>query len=169
VDVFINKWLHLLSVIGTLGGLAFAWHVLRPGSPEATSPDRAAGDAEADANPEMWKRFGMAVGILWIVVLLTGFYNYYKVSPTVVSRYHMFAGMKMGLAILMFVLTMLIAHPAPGMAAFRRNRGPLLVGILILGVIVVGLSAHLNLSRISGDYVKPAASAVPAPDGAATP
>jgi uncharacterized membrane protein len=168
VDVFINKWLHLLSVIGTLGGLAFAWFVLRP-APNTAPSGEAAGEGVADPNRELWKRFGMAVGVFWIVVLLTGFYNYYKVSPTVVSRYHMFAGMKMGLALLMFVLTMLIAHPAPGMAAFRRNRGPLLIGILILGVIVVGLSAHLNLSRISRDYIKPAVSAVPAQDGAATP
>ena len=76
----------------------------------------------------------------------------------------MFLGMKMTLAILMFVLAMLSAHPAPGLEKLTRNKGPWLAVILVMGVAVVGISAHVNMGRMSGKLKKPPESAVQAPE-----
>ena len=152
---FYNKWLHLLSIIGVLGGLAFAWIVLAraAGRDEEPPPVLAAA----------WKRFGISLGILWLVVLATGFINLALVSPKVNSGYQQILGIKMGLAILMFILSMLIAHPLPAMARFFRNRSAWLAILVVLGILVVGLSAHLNLSRIDRSGLKASS-----PDAAAS-
>src|SRR5689334_8066740 len=102
VAVFLNKWLHLLSVTAVFGGIVVAVLVLVPalrpsahnaqGSPADADQAGAGESAEARA---VWRRFGMVQGILWFVVLATGFYNYYLVSPNVNGHYHMFLGMKM--------------------------------------------------------------------------
>jgi uncharacterized membrane protein len=142
---FVSKWLHLLSMIGMLGGTTFAWFVLHPALKDKGD------DPEAAA---IWRKYGMMQAALWVLVLLTGFYNYYVVSSGVTGPYHMFLGMKIMLAILMFLLAMLAAHPAPGLEKITRNKGPLLAIILVMGVVAVGLSAHLNMGRMSGKYKK---------------
>lgn len=153
---FFNKWLHLLSIIGTLGGIAFAYMVLVPAARDVES-------GATDSTAPLWRRFGMVIGALWIVVLLTGFFNYYLVSPHVVGTYHMFVGIKMTLAIIMFLLTLVMAHPLPPLARFQSHRGPLLLLLLVLGVLVVGISAHLNMKRVDGSYIKKSTAPIPAP------
>jgi hypothetical protein len=146
---FLNKWLHLLSMIGMLGGTAVAWFVLNPAL-------RDKGD-DADAKA-IWRSYGILQGVLWLIVLVTGFFNYYFVMPTVVGTYHMLLGMKIMLALLMFVLAMLAAHPAPGLEKWTRIKGPWLLVILIMGIIAVGISAHLNINRVNGKLIKPSTS-----------
>jgi putative copper export protein len=141
---FINKWLHLLSMIGVLGGIMFALLVLVP-SLNGTSED---------VSKSLWKRFGISLAVLWMVVLATGFYNMILVSPSVNKEYQKLLGMKMGLAILMFILTMLMAHPMPALRKFVNNRRPWLLVLMLCGIIVVGISAHLNMSRVSGAGLK---------------
>jgi len=145
VDVlkFVSKWLHLLSIISVFGSLIFAWlvmvPVMRKHAIEEEEPSRA-----------IWKTLGISLGILWLVILLTGFFNVYVVSASVGKAYHTFLGAKIALALLMLGLSMAMFHPAPAFAQFRRNRPQWLLALVVLGAIVVGLSAHLNLSRLSG-------------------
>jgi putative copper export protein len=146
---FFNKWLHLTSIVCVLGGIFFAWFVLVP-----TLKD---GDETDGLARRMWKRFGMAFGVLWLIVLATGFLNMYLVTPKVNAHYQMILGIKTLLALGMFFVSMLIAHPMKAMARFFGNRGPWLLALLLAGIVVLGLSAHLNLSRISGAGLKPAA------------
>jgi uncharacterized membrane protein len=146
---FVNKWLHLLSIIGALGGIMFAWIVLRPGSGDAVAE-------ESDEGAKLrWKRWGIAQAVLWVVVLVTGFANYVFVSPNVIGRYHMFAGMKMALALLMFVLVVVIGHPMPAMAKLVRSRAKWLTVLMVLGVIVVGISTYLNIGRVKRTLTRP--------------
>lgn len=154
---FFNKWLHLLSIIGMLGGTAFAFLVLHP-----ALKDRA-DDPEARA---IWKKYGMVQMGLWVIVLLTGFYNQSIVGPTVIGKYQMFLGMKIMLAFLMFILAGLAAHSPPGMEKLTRNKGPWLAVILLMGIVAVGISAHLNMGRVSGEYKKPATDTAPPVSGA---
>jgi uncharacterized membrane protein len=155
---FFNKWLHLTSMIGVLGGIIFAWIALR----QAVKSDDPA--ASQFLRPIL-RAFGISLGIFWIVALLTGFYNYFMVMGSVTGAYHMYAGIKMMLAILMFLLSLYMAHPGSGEATALKKRFNWLVALIALGVIVVGISAHLNLSRISGAYLKqpPGALAAPIP------
>lgn len=150
---FVNKWLHLLSIIGVLGGIMFAWLVLRSDSGATTS------DEADEGARQRWKRWGIAQAVLWVVVLITGFANYMFVSPNVIGRYHMFVGMKIALALLMFVLALVLAHPMPGMAKLVRNKGNWLTVLIVLGVLVVGISTFLNIGRVKRTLTKPPAAA----------
>jgi uncharacterized membrane protein len=136
---FINKWLHLLSIIGIIGGIGFAWMILVPAA--------KSGPESSGALQEMWKRFRTWLKALWIVVVLTGFYNLALVSPSVNGQYQTLLGMKMGLALLMLLAYIFIARSLPAKSGWL----PVLV---LLGVLIVGLSAHLNMSRISGSGLK---------------
>ena len=152
---FLNKWLHLLSMIGMLGGTAFAWFVLHP------ALEGRADDPDARS---IWRKYGMLQGILWLIVLITGFLNYYFLMTTVVGTYHMLLGMKIMLAILMFVLAMLAAHPAPGLEKWTKNKSPWLAVILLMGIVAVGISAHLNINRVNGKLIKPATATANPPE-----
>ena len=148
---FLNKWLHLLSVIGMLGGVAFAWLVLVPAL--------QSGGEETEMEKTLWRRFGISLAVFWLIVLLTGFYNYYLISTSttliVTGTYHMYVGMKMVLAILMFLLSLGLAHPLPALERMRRHRASWLLVILALGIVVVGISARLNIGRVNRSLVKP--------------
>jgi uncharacterized membrane protein len=152
---YLFKWLHLLSVIGALGGIFTAWLVLAPAL-------RSGEEAESETAAAVWRRFGIAQGVLWLVILVTGFYNYFTIGPTATGSYHMVAGMKIALALLMFLLAMTAAHPMPGMEGVKRVRASLYLALAVLGILVVGLSVNLNMGRLSGKYLKPPAAAAPA-------
>ncbi|HLK57634.1 MAG TPA: hypothetical protein VKU00_13800 [Chthonomonadaceae bacterium] len=143
---FINKWLHLISIVGVLGGTAFAWLVMVPAL--RNEPE------ESPLAKTLWKRFGLSLAILWVIVLLTGFINFGIVSPKVNAAYQGILGIKMMLAILMFVLSLLLAHPIPAMKQFMQNRSAWLVTLMVIGIAILGLSAHLNISRVNGSGLK---------------
>ncbi len=146
----LNKWIHLLSIAGVLGGTLFSLLVLAPQL------------KNEDDNPQikaMWRRSGLTLAGLWIVVIITGFVNVYLVSPTVNGNYQMWLGMKIALALVMFVVTLFVAHPFPAIQKFFKERTPWLVVLLIIGAIIVGISAKLNISRVTGTGLKEAANA----------
>ncbi len=150
---FISKWLHLLSIAGILGGIAFALIALVPVL--RTEPESA-------ALKQIWKRFGITMAILWLVALATGFYNLSVVTPTVNGTYQMWVGIKIALALAMFLGTMLLAHPFPAIARFFKEKGAWLALLLLLAILIVGISAKLNISRVNGAWLKkPAAAAMP--------
>ncbi len=152
---FFNKWLHLISIVGVLGGTAFAWLVMVP----------ALRDGEDSPLAKMqWKRFGISLAVLWVIVLITGFANMAFVSPKVNAAYQGILGIKMMLALLMFVLSLLLAHPIPAMKQMMQNRATWLLTLMVIGIAILGLSAHLNISRVNGTGLKPPAAGA----GAAT-
>ena len=151
---FLSKWLHLLSIIGVLGGVMVAYLVLVPAL-------RNGGSEETDTVKAVWKGFGRLVVLLWLVILITGFYNLFTVWPHTTKPYHRFLETKILLTLIMLGISGLLFHPAPRFARFRQNRPTWLLALLILGILAVGLSAHLNLGRVDGTYIKPAASSTP--------
>src|SRR5258707_3366870 len=94
---FVNKWLHLLSITGIVGGIGLALLVLVPAA--------QSGPEGAETFQRIGKRFKILFHVLWTVVLLTGVYNMMLVSPAVNKEYNMVLGIKMGLAILMCLLS----------------------------------------------------------------
>ncbi|HLH81318.1 MAG TPA: hypothetical protein VKV18_12850 [Chthonomonas sp.] len=153
--VFLSKWLHVLSMAGVVGGLFFGLFVLGALRPQS--------EGEEDEKLKLaWKRFGISMGLLWIVVLITGFYNLSVVTPEVNATYQTTVGIKIGLALLMFFITLAVAHPVGPLKKFFRERNTWLAILLIAGIIIVGISADLNLSRINGSGLKkPPAASVP--------
>jgi hypothetical protein len=140
---FGNKLLHLLSIITVVGGLAIMRLAVMPAL-------QTAGADASDAAKLVYRRYGIVIGIAWIIALLTGFANMALVSEHANKSYHILLGMKMAIALFMFFLTMAIVHPMPALSGMQSFRGPVMVILLILAVIIVGMSAQLNMSRVSG-------------------
>jgi hypothetical protein len=149
--VFINKWLHLLSVIGMLGAVICAAVVLVPAAAAAT-------DGGAALRP-LWRRFGILLGVSWLVVLSTGVLNLYFVSPSVNAGYQAILGTKILLAGIMFGLSLLAGYRTARGGRAGGRTGTWLLVTAVIGVAVVGMSARLNLSRISGAGLR----SIPAP------
>ncbi len=141
----LNKWVHLLSIAGVLGGTLFSLLVLAP---------QLKTDGDNAQIKAMWKRSGLTLAGLWVLVLITGFVNMYLISPTVNGNYQMWLGMKVALAMVMFIVTLLVSHPFPAVQKFFKERTPWLVVLLIIGVVIVGISAKLNISRVTGTGLK---------------
>ena len=137
---FVSKWLHLLSIIGVLGTAMCLRFAAVP----------ALQESDSEAGARLYRLAGRFTAILWAVIILTGLFNTYRVSATVNKAYHMALGGKIALALVMLGLSTLLSHPSPKFAGLQQNRGQWLSALLILGVLVVGLSAHLNISRITG-------------------
>lgn len=144
---FVNKWLHLLSIITVLGGTIVMCLSVLPAVQTEEGPN--------ETGRKVWRSFGIIMGIAWLVVLATGFFNLVLVSPHVNKGYHMIVGIKMALALLMFGLAMMVSHPLPALSGLQKNRNPILIVIIALGVLTVGLSANLNMSRVSGKGLDP--------------
>ena len=140
---FGNKLLHLLSIITVVGGLAMIRLAVMPAL-------QSSGAENSDAAKLIYRRYGMIIGIAWIIALITGFANMALVSEHANKSYHVLLGMKMAVALLMFFLTMAIVHPIPALAGLRAFRGPMMIILLFMAVIIVGMSASLNMSRVSG-------------------
>ncbi|MCC6731212.1 MAG: hypothetical protein IT208_17945 [Chthonomonadales bacterium] len=151
--MFFNKWVHLFSICGVVGGIFFAAIVLAPGIGAAEGEDPA-------ARRRVWRRFGITLGILWVLVLATGGINYYLLMAKVNAGYHMLVGVKIVLVLLMVVISGFAGHP--GRQGSRPGRGPLpwLAVLVVLAIAVLGISTQLNLSRLSGAGLKPAAAQV---------
>jgi putative copper export protein len=143
---FFNKWLHLISIVGVLGGTAFAGLVMAPAL--RNEPE------DSPLSKGMWRRFGLSLAVLWVIILLTGFANMGFVSPKVNAGYQMVLGIKMLLALLMFILSLLVAHPMKALVRVMQNRSLWLVMLMIIGIAILGISAHLNISRVDGSGLK---------------
>ena len=141
--LFLNKWLHLLSICAVMGGTFFAWLILS----HATSNDT---EAESQFMKPLWSRFGISLAIFWVLALGTGFLNVWFVSPHVNGMYQLVLGMKIMLALLMFILTLALSHPLPAFKGIKQKRASWWAGLTLLGMAVVGISAHLNITRING-------------------
>lgn len=143
VVAFINKWVHLLSVIGAIGAIAFARLALVPGL-------QGQAEEQNSVSKALLRRFGILLAVYWLLILLTGFVNLFLVWPQTTQAYHRILEGKVLLALIMFALSMFLVHPAPAYARFRQKRATWLMVLLVLGIVVVGLSVHLNIARVTG-------------------
>ena len=137
---FLSKWLHLISIVGVLGTAMCLRFVVVP----------AFREGQSEAGERLFRLAGRFSGVLWVVILLTGSFNTYQISAEVNKPYHMALGGKIMLALIMLGLTTVLSHPSPKFAGLQQHRAQWLTWILILGVVIVGFSAHLNISRITG-------------------
>jgi hypothetical protein len=151
---FLNKWLHLLSIIFVLGGVFYQRFVAMPGL-------RTGELADTDWARSLARRWGLISAFLWLIILATGFVNFHFVAAHVNSAYSAVLGMKILLALVMFFLAMAISHPVPFLGGLRQQPARALTILILLGIVVVGISAYLNLSRISGAGLRRAPAAMP--------
>jgi|GEM_PF-613506 putative copper export protein len=144
--VFIVKWIHLFSISAIIGGTGFAFLILPLKIPEENSE-------VTSMIKQQWKRFGIALGFFWLLAIATGICNVYFLIHSVSQMYMIFLGMKIALALIALIISMSIGHRMPFFKSASENRRGWLLLTLVILIVILGISAKLNLSRINGAWL----------------
>ncbi len=153
----IARWIHVLSFIVAVGGAIFMRLVLTPAAKESLSDE--AQQSLRTAVTRRWRTFvHAAVGLL----LLSGGYNFYVahfVDHVTPMPYHAIFGVKLILALAVFVLAIGLSSDKAWSAALRTDR-PKWLGVLVaLGVLVVMLSGLLKQTHVPKAELHPTQNA----------
>lgn len=137
----LSRWLHVLGAVILLGGAVFISLVLTPAA-------SATLDAEAQltlrkAVLQRWRRWAHP---LIALLLLSGLYNYYLQMSAHQGDgpYHMLMGIKILLALLLFVLIS-IAISSKERPKIEANRKTLLLINVVLGIGIVLIAGYLKI------------------------
>ena len=143
----LSRWIHVGTTIVLVGGSVFMRFVLMPAADQLP-------EAEHDALRERvlgkWKKF---VGLGILLLLVSGLYNYLSVTAPNHKGdglYHALMGVKMLLAITVFVLASALVGRAAVFAGIRQNRKKWLGILILLAAVIVALAGFLKVA------VKPA-------------
>lgn len=135
----IIQWLHLVSAVAAVGGMAFMVIVLMP-SLSVLDEERRAQVAKAIAARFRW--------VSWIAILLligTGIYNVrVRAWEAPWGTYWTVLTLKMFLALIVFSISLLLTLPIPGLESFRARRRQWLTITLGIAVAVILISAYLR-------------------------
>lgn len=141
----ISRWVHVGTAIVLLGGSVFQKFVLMPSLRALPDEER---QKLRDGILLRWKKY-----VMWGIVLLlvTGFYNYYvRMGQKVLPTYHMLMGIKILLAFGVFFLASALTGRSAGLAKIRQNAG-LWLGVLIaLAAAVVAIAGYLKVAFAAG-------------------
>lgn len=141
------KWVHLVSIVMAVGLTLFQYLVLHP------VIRRFQGISE-ESLQALRRRAGIVTGIAWIFIWITGIYNLVVIIPTVKPNYHMVLGAKLLLVLVLFFISTALSHPALAFEGIQRNRARWVAIAAWLGIIVVVLSATMNMMRLKGVALK---------------
>jgi uncharacterized membrane protein len=139
------RWLHVGTAIVLLGGAAFQRFALLPAA--QSLPDDAHQNLRAEV-VRRWKRF-VTIGIL--ILLGTGFYNWFQTSkaPGFKSTYEMLIGIKFLLALGVFFIASVLVGRSPKFESWRKNAGSTLGVLLMLGFVIVLISGYIKVAHQS--------------------
>jgi uncharacterized membrane protein len=141
------QWIHVGSVVLMIGGFFFFRVVLLPIANRSSDP--------AALISSVLRRFS---GIVWtalLTVLISGLYNFISFFRTaragaidpVVSDYSLYIfvlGVKLFIVFLIFTLAIFLTFPYPVFDVYQKKPAPWLNLTVILGLIVIFLSAYLR-------------------------
>ena len=125
------RWLHISSVAALIGGVLYARFVMNPAS--GTLPP----DARAGLENHAGRRFRPILFTAIALLVLSGTYNFVYKSPRTVL-YHALFGIKILLALHVFVVTILATGPN------NPRRARQMLGVAISGVVIILISAFLK-------------------------
>ncbi len=144
---FIVKWVHVVSIVTGVGLTLFQYLVLLP------VLRRVQGVPE-EFIQAVQRRAGMVIGIAWVLIWVTGIYNLVVVIPTVKPNYHLILGAKILLVLVLFFISTALSHPSLAFEGIQRNRAKWIALAAWLGVVIIALSATLNMMRLKGVALK---------------
>ncbi len=141
------QWLHVGSVVLLIGGFFFFRVVLIPIANRSPAPDTLISSA--------LRRFS---GIVWptlLTVLISGLYNVITFFRTArasaaesvdvdYSLYILVLAVKFFIVFLIYTLAIVLTFPYPVFAVFQKRPAPWLNIVIILGLIIIFLSAFLR-------------------------
>ena len=142
------QWIHVGSVVLMIGGFFFFRVVLLPIANRSSDP--------AALISSVLRRFS---GIVWtalLTVLISGLYNFISFLRTartgvavasIASDYSLYIfvlGIKFFIVFLIFTLAIFLTFPYPVFEVYQKKPTPWLNLTVILGLIVIFLSAYLR-------------------------
>ncbi len=141
------QWLHVGSVVLMIGGFFFFRVVLIPIANRSPDPNTLISSA--------LRRFS---GIVWsalLTVLISGVYNVITFFRTArasaaesvdvdYSLYILILGIKFFIVFLVYTLAVVLTFPYPVFETFQKKPAPWLNIVIILGLIIIFLSAFLR-------------------------
>ena len=157
----LSRWIHVGTAIVLLGGASYIRFILLPAASEL--PDEHH-QRLRELTVARWKRF-VHIGI--VLLLLTGFYNYFQASPAAEfkGRYHMLVGIKILVALLLFFVASALVGRSAAFERMRRNPKRSLGLLLLLGVVIVGISGYLRVAGTAALRAEiPASASVASPE-----
>ena len=146
------QWIHVGSVVLLIGGFFFLRVILLP----------AANVLPEDQRPKLvdaaFRRFRVVVWTALLTILFSGVYNFIaflrstgsfsqdlpKAPVQDLSTYILVLGVKIFIVFIIFTFGVLLTFPYPVFAPIQRRPVPWLNLTLILGLIVIFLSAFLR-------------------------
>ena len=127
------RWIHIISVVTTIGGLLYSSLVIAPALsalPSETRKEFAAG---------VNNRFRPLLRLAVITLILSGLYNLIT-KANLPPGYHMWFGIKMLLALHIIAVSFLLSSSS--VTQERRTR--MTTGVVISGGVTILLSAYLR-------------------------
>jgi uncharacterized membrane protein len=137
----LSRIIHVGTVITLIGGSAFTLFVLMPSARQLTDE---AHDKLAAAVQSRWKRF-VHIGIL--LILVSGFYNYFQAIPNHKGDglYHALIGTKMLLALVVFFIAAALVGRSPKLEPIRQNKAKWLTISLLIAATIVAISGFVKV------------------------
>lgn len=142
----LSRWLHVGTAIVLVGGSVFMRFLLMP---SATVLPDANHQSLREGVLARWKRF-VHLGVA--LLLLTGLYNYVvKIVRTddLAPAYHMLMGIKILLALAVFVLAIGLVGRSPAFESLRQNRPAWLLVTILLAAVVVAIGGYLKVAVVN--------------------
>jgi uncharacterized membrane protein len=138
IAALISRWLHVPSVILLVGGSAFMLWVLAPAADKL-------GQAEHDQlRKNVMERWRKWVHPLVALIFLSGLYNFLVVRMNSEKPWHMLAGIKLLLGLIVLFIASSLAGRGAGTQKMRDNWRWWLKLNLILAFVAVLLSGYMK-------------------------
>lgn len=143
-----SRLLHILAATFLFGGTLFISAVLRPACRPLPEDEH---EALRERIMKSWRAWvGLAIGIL----IFTGFYNYLMVAMPEHNaagdkKYHMFMGIKILLAFVVFFFASVLPGRAPAFEKMRQNSRFWTTLTLILAVVVIAIASYLRVRGVA--------------------
>lgn len=141
------KWVHLISIVTGVGLTLFQYLVLMPVLKRIE-------EISEEFIQAVQRRAGMVIGIAWVLIWVTGIYNLVVIVPTVKLNYHLVLGAKILLVLVLFFISTALSHPSLAFEGIRRNRARWISLAAWLGIVIIALSATMNMMRLKGVALK---------------
>lgn len=145
--ILLARWLHILSAALAVGVPIYVRFVLMPAMSSLEEEPRSR------LKEAIAKRWRIIVYVLILVFLATGFYNFLgpharwrgpTFSAELKFRYHMYFGIKLVVALIMFFLSSALAGRSSGLQFIRDKSSFWLSVLVLLGVFIVVISGTMR-------------------------
>lgn len=133
------QWVHLIAAVTAVGGMAFMLFILMP-SLRVLDEERRAQLAKAVSGRFRWVSWGAI-----ILLIASGIFNIrVRAWEAPWGTYWSALTLKVSLALVVFVISLLLTLPIPGLESFRTHRQKWLSVALGIAVVVILISAYLR-------------------------